>query len=148
MPQLENEAFLTALGQLYTGTKKWGTVWVTMKRGIILNILVYQEKFKYKGKREFKKQRKEELKKQADDPAAQFPVLIRAKTAKKKITTIVNPENIITFQQSLNKVMKANLLKNTEYKKDSAVKASKKRPTKGKEDEKEQKPDPKKFKSK
>lgn len=36
MPQLDNEAFLSNLPQLYSRTKKWGTVWLTMKRGIFL----------------------------------------------------------------------------------------------------------------
>ena len=61
------------------------------KRQLCINIaVVYEEHYKYKGTKEFRKQRAEDCKKQTEDPAVKFAVLVRAKTAKKKITTLVS----------------------------------------------------------
>ena len=64
----------------------WREVWIGDGKWV-----VYAEHFLHKEKKEFKKQRAEDYKKQSEDPAAKFSVLVRAKTAKKKIATIVHP---------------------------------------------------------
>ena len=51
--------------------------------------IVYEEHQKFKGTKEIKKLRAEDKKKQTEDLTAKFPVLVRAKTMKKKIATLV-----------------------------------------------------------
>eukprot|EP00831_Metopus_contortus_P063964 TRINITY_DN5689_c0_g3_i1.p1 TRINITY_DN5689_c0_g3~~TRINITY_DN5689_c0_g3_i1.p1 ORF type:complete len:147 (+),score=29.95 TRINITY_DN5689_c0_g3_i1:188-628(+) len=108
MGKMENEAFLTMLGQLYNKTKKWGTVWLTIKR-------VFEEHHKYKHKREFRKLREEDRKKQSEDSTGKFDVIVRAKTTKKKISTLVKADEVGNFQSALSKIMKSHLLKNTAF---------------------------------
>jgi len=117
---------------------------------ILLFLKVYAEHLKYKEKKPFDKQRAEDYKKQAEDQNAQFSVLIRAKTAKKKIATLVKPENMTHFMQALNKVLHGAILKNAEVAKEESKIKKKKEAKKGeeKEEQKESAQGTKKFKSK
>eukprot|EP00826_Nyctotherus_ovalis_P060512 TRINITY_DN849_c0_g3_i2.p2 TRINITY_DN849_c0_g3~~TRINITY_DN849_c0_g3_i2.p2 ORF type:complete len:123 (-),score=47.12 TRINITY_DN849_c0_g3_i2:137-505(-) len=105
---------------------------------------VYDEKFKFKATKDFCRQREEDRKKQVEDSGAQFAVLVRAKTAKKKISTVVKPDDIALFQQAINKAMKASLLKNVEFRKEERDAKKRTRKDKGEITESEGK----KFKSK
>ncbi len=132
-------------------TRYWFSWIYLWEKSSTVYLIVYAEHFKFKDTKEFRKQRAEDYKKQAEDPAAQFSVLVRAKTAKKKIATVIKPEDILHFQQALNKILRGNLLKNVESKKE-VVKGKKKRSqaqaAEGKEEQKETANGVKKFKSK
>ena len=72
---------------MYTGTKKWGTVRVIIKRK-------YVENNKYKQSK-----RKDRLQDKASQnlPNAQFGLVVKAQSPRRKISTIIEPKNVGKF---------------------------------------------------
>ena len=97
---LEADAFLNELGQLYSRTKKWGAVRVTLKR-------VFKENFKHKKSK--RKERVEDKRSQCENLEAQYTVAVKAKTSRKRITTLVEPVNCNSFKKSLSDLMSSNM---------------------------------------
>jgi hypothetical protein len=94
------EEFFKTMQQGFSGTKKWGSIWISMKR-------VFEEKEKHKTGKKFRELRKADNKAQIelmkDKP---FPILIRTKSKKnKKDSYVVQPDERKQALDGLDKVL-------------------------------------------
>ena len=76
---------------MYAGTKKWGSVRVTIKRQ-------YTELHKHKDS--MSKERKAARRQEAASKS-EFDLVVRAQSPRRKITTFVEAQNVIKFQRAL-----------------------------------------------
>ncbi|KAI8805823.1 signal recognition particle, SRP9/SRP14 subunit [Cladochytrium replicatum] len=86
MKELDNDAFLVALGKQFEKTKSKGTVYLTMKR------------FAFEKKQQLKKELgNQPTEDELSNPDFDYPCLIRAVCGNEKLSTKVRPENTDKF---------------------------------------------------
>lgn len=94
---------------MYNGSRKWGSVRVTTKRGKSLHNyqlfnftfsdVVYPEQHKYK--KSLQKDRMAARSDMIKDSSIQYSIAIKAQSPRKKMTAIVVPEKVHKFQRAL-----------------------------------------------
>jgi len=109
--KLKIDDFLSELEKFYTESENKYSVYLTFKR-------IYEEKFKYKRNQKNKKLRLEDRKNQEKDNNKLFNVFVRAKLKKKRINTIVTPDEINSFHQNLMNVIRLHFIKEERKKKE------------------------------
>ncbi|KAJ3034868.1 hypothetical protein HDV00_004556 [Rhizophlyctis rosea] len=95
MGLVTNDQFLSSLSKLYENSKDKGTVYVTMKR------------FSHVKKKEAK-----ETPEVLTSPDTEFPCLVRAvcgKGGKKKISTLVHPNDTDRFQEAYTNIIRLHM---------------------------------------
>ena len=113
--KLKLDDFFSELEKFYTESQNKYSVYLTFKR-------TYEEKYKYKRNQKNKRLRLEDRKNQEKDSNKLFNVFVRAKLKKKRINTIITPEELNSFHHNL-----MNILTNTKKKIKKIKKNCKKR---------------------
>jgi len=115
---LKGDDFFSELDKFFTESKTKHSIYLTFKR-------LYEEKYKFKKNKKNKKLRLEDRKNQ-DKNKTNFNVLIRAKLNKKKIHTIISPENLDTFHHNFMNVLTLHFIREEVKKKEKKELAKKK----------------------
>jgi hypothetical protein len=89
---------------MYNGTKKWGTVRITMKR-------LFAEAEGHKNKDSKSKERLEHRRELCKDKKAEFDTIVKAKTSKRNLSVVVSAKESVNFQKKLAEMMSANMFK-------------------------------------
>eukprot|EP01114_Cavostelium_apophysatum_P015865 TRINITY_DN4409_c0_g1_i1.p1 TRINITY_DN4409_c0_g1~~TRINITY_DN4409_c0_g1_i1.p1 ORF type:complete len:113 (-),score=32.29 TRINITY_DN4409_c0_g1_i1:27-365(-) len=110
MVLLENDPFLTELTKLFAKTKTKGTVFLSMK--------------KYEGKEKSSKEEKDKKPSKSSSETVEPACLIRATNGKMKISTLVHPKDVVSFQIAYANILKSQMdaLKRKEKKKSASKK--------------------------
>ena len=116
--KLKADDFFSELDQLFNQSKNKYSIYLTFKR-------LYEEKYKYKKNQKNRKLRMEDRKEQ-DKSKTNFNVLVRAKLNKKRIHTIVTPENLDSFHHNIMNVLTINFIREEMKKKEKKELAKKK----------------------
>ena len=116
--KLKADDFFSELDQLFNQSKNKYSIYLTFKR-------LYEEKFKYKKNKKNRKLRMEDRKEQ-DKSKTNFNVLVRAKLNKKRIHTIVTPENLDSFHHNIMNVLTLHFIREEMKKKEKKELAKKK----------------------
>ena len=116
--KLKIDDFLSELDNLFNESKTKHSVYLTFKR-------LYEEKYKYKKNKKNRKLRIEDRKNQ-DKNEKNFNVLVRAKLMKKRIHTIVTPENLQSFHSNFMNVLTLHFIREEMKKKERKELAKKK----------------------
>ena len=116
--KLKTDDFFSELNQFFNQSKIKYSIYLTFKR-------LYEEKFKYKKNKKNRKLRMEDRKEQ-DKNKKTFNVLIRAKLNKKRIHTIVTPENLQSFHHNVMNVLTLHFIREEMKKKERKELAKKK----------------------
>ena len=107
--KLKTDDFFSELNQFFNQSKIKYSIYLTFKR-------LYEEKFKYKKNKKNRKLRMEDRKEQ-DKNKKTFNVLIRAKLNKKRIHTIITPENLDSFHRNIMNVLTLHFIREEKKKK-------------------------------
>ena len=107
--KLKADDFFSELDQLFNQSKNKYSIYLTFKR-------LYEEKYKYKKNQKNRKLRMEDRKEQ-DKNKKTFNVLIRAKLNKKRIHTIITPENLDSFHHNIMNVLTLHFIREEKKKK-------------------------------
>ena len=107
--KLKADDFFSELDQLFNQSKNKYSIYLTFKR-------LYEEKYKYKKNQKNRKLRMEDRKEQ-DKSKTNFNVLVRAKLNKKRIHTIVTPENLDSFHHNIMNVLTLHFIREEKKKK-------------------------------
>jgi hypothetical protein len=107
--KLKTDDFFSELNQFFNQSKNKYSIYLTFKR-------LYEEKFKYKKNKKNRKLRMEDRKEQ-DKNKKTFNVLIRAKLNKKRIHTIITPENLDSFHHNIMNVLTLHFIREEKKKK-------------------------------
>ena len=111
--KLKSEDFLSELAKFYSEAKDKNTVYLTMKRA-------YEEKQKYKRNALKRKLRiKDRL--EQDKENKLFNVLVRAKLNKKRIHTIITPDELSRFHKNLTNVLIMHFITEERKKKEKKI---------------------------
>ena len=102
--KLKIDDFLSELEKFYTESENKYSVYLTFKR-------IYEEKFKYKRNQKNKKLRLEDRKNQEKDSNKLFNVFVRAKLKKKRINTLITPEELNSFHHNLMNILTLHFIK-------------------------------------
>ena len=97
MVKLDYDDFISRIDQFFTDSKDKGSIYFTFKR-------VYSENYKFKKNKRVRKLRKEDHFNQEADKDKQYNVLVRAKLNKKRVQTIIKPNEINSFHNILMKI--------------------------------------------
>ena len=116
--KLKADDFFSELDQLFNQSKNKYSIYLTFKR-------LYEEKYKYKKNQKNRKLRMEDRKEQ-DKSKTNFNVLVRAKLNKKRIHTIVTPENLDSFHHNIMNVLTLHFIREEMKKKEKKELAKKK----------------------
>ncbi len=116
--KLKADDFFSELYQLFNQSKNKYSIYLTFKR-------LYEEKYKYKKNQKNRKLRMEDRKEQ-DKSKTNFNVLVRAKLNKKRIHTIVTPENLDSFHHNIMNVLTLHFIREEMKKKEKKELAKKK----------------------
>ena len=116
--KLKADDFFSELDQLFNQSKNKYSIYLTFKR-------LYEEKYKYKKNQKNRKLRMEDRKEQ-DKSKTNFNVLVRAKLNKKRIHTIVTPENLESFRHNIMNVLTLHFIREEMKKKEKKELAKKK----------------------
>ncbi|KAL2912709.1 RNA-binding signal recognition particle subunit srp14 [Polyrhizophydium stewartii] len=95
MPLLSNDQFLARLGELFEKSKTTGTVYITMKR--YAYPLVKRSKANQDARAEL------------ESPDTQFPSIMRACIGKHKISTLVEPDQLIAFTDAYASITRSHM---------------------------------------
>ena len=128
--KLKADDFFSELDQLFNQSKNKYSIYLTFKR-------LYEEKYKYKKNQKNRKLRMEDRKEQDDGDEFEFEesllksktnfnVLVRAKLNKKRIHTIVTPENLDSFHHNIMNVLTLHFIREEMKKKEKKELAKKK----------------------
>lgn len=116
--KLKYDDFLSELDKFYTESKDKYSVYLTFKRA-------YKENFKFKRNAKARKKRMVDRKNQEKDNST-FNVLVRAKLRKKRVQTIVSPEELSSFHHTLTNVLTLHFIREEKAKKNKKENAIKK----------------------
>ena len=116
--KLKADYLFSELYQLFNQSKNKYSIYLTFKR-------LYEEKYKYKKNQKNRKLRMEDRKEQ-DKSKTNFNVLVRAKLNKKRIHTIVTPENLDSFHHNIMNVLTLHFIREEMKKKEKKELAKKK----------------------
>ena len=96
--KLKLDDFFSELEKFYTESQNKYSVYLTFKR-------TYEEKYKYKRNQKNKRLRLEDRKNQEKDSNKLFNVFVRAKLKKKRINTLITPEELNSFHHNLMNIL-------------------------------------------
>ena len=102
--KLKLDDFFSELEKFYTESQNKYSVYLTFKR-------TYEEKYKYKRNQKNKRLRLEDRKNQEKDSNKLFNVFVRAKLKKKRINTIITPEELNSFHHNLMNILTLHVIK-------------------------------------
>ena len=102
--KLKLDDFFSELEKFYTESQNKYSVYLTFKR-------TYEEKYKYKRNQKNKRLRLEDRKNQEKDSNKLFNVFVRAKLKKKRINTIITPEELNSFHHNLMNILTLHFIK-------------------------------------
>jgi len=109
--KLKLDDFFSELEKFYTESQNKYSVYLTFKR-------TYEEKYKYKRNQKNKRLRLEDRKNQEKDSNKLFNVFVRAKLKKKRINTIITPEELNSFHHNLINILTLHFIKEERKKKE------------------------------
>ena len=102
--KLKLDDFFSELEKFYTESQNKYSVYLTFKR-------TYEEKYKYKRNQKNKRLRLEDRKNQEKDSNKLFNVFVRAKLKKKRINTLITPEELNSFHHNLMNILTLHFIK-------------------------------------
>jgi len=102
--KLKLDDFFSELEKFYTESQNKYSVYLTFKR-------TFEEKYKYKRNQKNKRLRLEDRKNQEKDSNKLFNVFVRAKLKKKRINTIITPEELNSFHHNLMNILTLHFIK-------------------------------------
>ena len=102
--KLKLDDFFSELEKFYTESQNKYSVYLTFKR-------TFEEKYKYKRNQKNKRLRLEDRKNQEKDSNKLFNVFVRAKLKKKRINTLITPEELNSFHHNLMNILTLHFIK-------------------------------------
>ena len=102
--KLKLDDFFSELEKFYTESQNKYSVYLTFKR-------TFEEKYKYKRNQKNKRLRLEDRKNQEKDNNKLFNVFVRAKLKKKRINTLITPEELNSFHHNLMNILTLHFIK-------------------------------------